>query len=352
MRDEADLLTVEMELDRLGAALAGDDPPRWSAGRRRTVTRALELSGLRTNALTLLRRHAPMWIEHEPAVAAARLTTPSWAAYHRLRAAQDAISDELFGAAWIDVLRWHGGVPAGPLPPPAAIPSMTAGWATGSLPLPWRPLIAQWQREVFPALREGGAASIEVTFAAGRPHAQVTAGGRVQLHLRDERDMPRAWCHLLHELGHAAAALLADGAGLPFLPRAVDEAVAAWAARHLEEEGSAPGLPRYDASSATSPALHAAERARRVAVAGALAHLEAQLHVGQSEGAAGLPWALWHDGGAQAAYLHAEVLAEAWWQRGLRLTSPRAALVAAIAQACDEAAALPPPLPKLAPRAS
>lgn len=340
MSEESDELGLEIELDRLRASLAGDDPPRWSAARRRVVTRALELSGLRTAALALLQRHAPLWIEHEPAVAAARLATPSWAAYRRLRAAQDAIADELFGAAWIDVMRWHGGVPPEPLPAPAAIPAMTPGWATGSLPLPWRPVIAGWQREVLPSLLGGREISIDVAFSAARPHAHVAPGPRVELRLRDERDMPRAWFQLLHELGHAAAALLAAPAALP---RAVDEAVAAWTARHLEEAEAAPGLPSY----ATAPALHAAERARRTAVAGALAHLESQHHAGDGGGAAGLPWALWHDGGAQAAYLHAELIAEAWWQRGLRLGSPPEQLRAAVAAACAVAAALPPPLPKL-----
>lgn len=345
--DDRDELALELEMDRLESELAGAEPMKWSASKKRTVASSLEAAGLRARARRVLQRWAPAWIDQAPVVAAARLAPPSWTAYRKLRAAQDVLASQLFDVSWIEILRWHGGVPAGELPAPAAIPAMAPGWLVGSLPLPWREWIDAFERSVLPELFAAspvaGSRTIEIEFSAGRPRTLV-AGGRISIGLRDQRDMPRAWFHLLHELGHAVAAILAPAGGMP---RVVDEAVASWLARHLEEPDSAPALPIH----AYAPALHAGERVRRDAVATALAHLETHAHGGDEREApaaegAGLPWALWHDGGAQPAYLHAEQIATRWWNDGLRLGTDAAHAIAlgrAIATACDEAAALPPP---------
>jgi hypothetical protein len=366
--DGRDELELEMDLDRLEAELAGEEPLRWTAARRISVARAIEVPGLRARALRGLQRWAPDWIDQAPVVAAARLAPASWTAYRKLRAVQDVLAEQLFGASpdatsgsptgaaldatWIDVMRWHGGVPAGELPAPSAIPAMAPAWIVGSLALPWRAWIDAFERSVLPALVAaapvawfGGPRAIEIGFSAERPRTRV-AGGRLSIGLRDERDMPRAWFQLLHELGHAVAAVLAPAGGTP---RAVDEAVASWLARHLEEPGSVPALPQH----AYAPALHGDERARREAVAIALAHLETHAHGGDEReppaaaSGAGLPWALWHDGGAQPSYLHAERIAARWWSEGLRLGSNAAAIARAVAVACEEAAALPPPFARV-----
>jgi hypothetical protein len=390
--DDRDELALEIDLDRLEAELAGQEPLRWTVARRISVARAIEVPGLRARALRGLQRWAPDWIDQAPVVAAARLAPASWTAYRKLRTVQDVLAEQLFGASpdatsgsptgaahdatsgaahdatsgaahdatsgaalgatWIDVMRWHGGVPAGELPAPSAIPAMAPAWIVGSLALPWRAWIDAFERSVLPALVAaapvawfGGPPAIEIGFSAERPRTRV-AGGRISIGLRDERDMPRAWFQLLHELGHAVAAVLAPAGGTP---RAVDEAVASWLARHLEEPGSVPALPQH----AYVPALHGDERARREAVAIALAHLETHAHGGDEReppaaaSGAGLPWALWHDGGAQPSYLHAERLAARWWSAGLRLGSNAAAIARAVADACEEAAALPPPFARV-----
>jgi hypothetical protein len=105
---------------------------------------------------------------------------------------------------------------------------------------------------------------------------------------------------VLHELGHAVAALaLAPDAGLP---RVVDEAAAAYVAAAIEREACAWYSP-----------LAAAARVRRLALAQRLDRIERALPALPalaSRPAQRPPWALWHDPGAQAAYVAAEALAE------------------------------------------
>ena len=108
---------------------------------------------------------------------------------------------------------------------------------------------------------------------------------------------PAARFAVLHELGHALGGLIARAA----LPRAVDEAVASYAARALE----APGHPWY------SP-LAAAARARRTAIAARLDELERALPAIDTPPSPRPPWALWHDAGAQASYVAAERIADGW----------------------------------------
>jgi hypothetical protein len=140
---------------------------------------------------------------------------------------------------------------------------------------------------------------------------------------------------LLHELGHAAAALITRAP----LPRAVDEAAAAWMARHLEQ-------PELLRDAALPAGDYGGERARRTAIAHYLAAVEASPPL--AEALPRIPWALWHDPGAQAAYLAAEALADAWWAAGLRWAPPwpeaEAALAEAIAAACRDAKALEAPV--------
>jgi hypothetical protein len=117
-----------------------------------------------------------------------------------------------------------------------------------------------------------------------------------------------AWSQALHELGHAWVAI----AGLD-LPRTLDEAVAIAASLTLER--SQPAAARV--------------HARHETIAHALAGTEQALYaesfsIGNREPGMGNreflparaeavpPWALWHDPGAQAAYVAAWQRARAW----------------------------------------
>ncbi len=342
-----DDFALELELDRLLAALAGEEPLRWTAARRQGIAKAFASATWRGRALAIVQAQLPAWIEQSPAVAAARLAPPSWPAYRRLRAAQEAMASLGFAAEWSALLRWHSGAPIAPLPAPRGLPAMHAQWIVGEAPLPWRAAAFAFEQHARAQLSGLGfaAAPLDVRFAAARPRTRVTAH-RLELSLRDDRDTPRAWFQLFHELGHALAAWLSPS----WLPRAVDEAVAAWLARHLEEPASLPAVAAH-----AFGALHGEERLRRTAVAIALAHLEAGDLAERDEAAtapspttatatatATVPWALWHDGGAQVAYLHAEALAARWWEAGLRL-GDLSSLARAVAAARAEALAQPPP---------
>lgn len=332
---------LELELDHLEGELSAD-PHLWDEPRRTVVARAFETASLRPRALALLQGHAPAWIAQAPQVMALRLQRPSWLAYRRLRSIQEVLAEHLFGTSWGKILGWCSGAPSVELPPPAPIPGMDPAWSVSAetlSSLPWQPAVASIVA-AFPAISE-----LALRFAAERPRAWRD-GGRVVITLRDDRDTPHAWFQLLHELGHAITLALYPDA----LPRAVDEAVASYLARHLEYPGSLP-LPAH----AFAPELHRQERLRRAAVAAALGHLEAAIPVeAQEAGEAGkvassdsrtLPWALWHDAGAQPAYLHAETVADQWWKEGLAL----AELPRAISEARAQALALPPPFQTIKP---
>ncbi|MEP6863834.1 MAG: hypothetical protein ABJE66_24620, partial [Deltaproteobacteria bacterium] len=115
-------------------------------------------------------------------------------------------------------------------------------------------------------------------------------------------DTPATRFAVLHELGHAAAALvLAAG-----IPRVVDEAAASYIARLAEPASWLP--PRWISD------LAAAARLRRTALAAMLDDVERLLpELPQLPGKAP-PWALWHDPGSQAAYVAAEAIAERFRQ--------------------------------------
>lgn len=330
---------LELDLDHLEGELSAD-PHLWDEPRRTVVARAFETASLRPRALALLQGHAPAWIAQAPQFMALRLQQPSWLAYRRLRSIQEVLAEHFFGISWGALMRWCGGAPAVELPAPAPIPGMDPAWsASAEAPLPWQPAVAAIVA-AFPSISE-----IALRFAAERPRAWRD-GGRVVITLRDDRDTPRAWFQLLHELGHAITLALYPDA----LPRAVDEAVASYLARHLEHPGSLP-LPAH----AFAPELHRRERLRRAAVAAALGHLEAAIPVETQEAGSGageassgsrtLPWALWHDAGVQPAYLYAESMAEQWWKDGVSL----AELPRAIAAARAQALALPPPFSTIKP---
>ncbi|HSN30740.1 MAG TPA: hypothetical protein VLT45_30845, partial [Kofleriaceae bacterium] len=109
-------------------------------------------------------------------------------------------------------------------------------------------------------------------------------------------DTPRARTQVLHELGHAAAALLLPAG----IPRAVDEGAAAFVARLAEPGSWLP--PRWISE------LAPAARDRRLAIAELLDAIERGY-----EGPllpAKPPAALWDDPGAQSSYVAAEAIAD------------------------------------------
>ena len=130
-------------------------------------------------------------------------------------------------------------------------------------------------------------------------------------------DTPAARFAVLHELGHAIVAL-ALPAGTP---RVVDEAAASYIARLAEPPSWLP--PRWPSEAA------AAARRRRTAIAAMLDDIERALPELADVPGATPPWALWHDPGAQAAYMQAEAIADRL-RRDLGPNPPRGQLVRAL----------------------
>jgi hypothetical protein len=333
-----DDLDLEIDFDRVEADSADRELP-WSARRRSVIARAFASPSLRPRAQAVVQAHLMSWIAQAPEVIAARAAAPSWDAFRRLRSAQDQYCQRSFSTSWWALMHWQCGTVATTATTAwSASPPVPSRWLTsGGQSLQWREAIAA----IVPAaLRD----RIVVEFdGLVRPHTAID-GNRAIMILRDQVEGPRAWFHLMHELGHALAGLLWPGP----LPRVVDESVAAWMARHLEDPSSSAGLP---AQAWSAPELQRSERRRRTDLAAMLSDLEAapataQQQLAACNGSAAiapvLPWALWHDSGAQPAYLGAELRAESWWSQGLRADDP-AGLRHAIARACGEIAAAAPP---------
>jgi hypothetical protein len=337
-------LEVELALDRVEAQLASELPPHVRAfaaayaagkmlpaapelaGRASTVElarRALAHASLRARGLTLLRLAAPLALERDKRVLMARTAQPSWDALAELVRARDTAAIAQFGRGASLVMHVLHGAPR----PEGAVvvPPAMEGWSAVDAALPARAVDDAW-REL--ARRHNVRGTVRIVRAEARPRAFVVeaAGPRAEVIVvvPVRVDSPAARFAVLHELGHALAHL-ASPAGLP---RALDEAVASYAARLLEE----PGSPWY------SP-LAAAARARRGLLAHALdiveedlgkrGHAAARDVSGVTLGARP-PWALWHDPGAQAMYVEAERISQHWWTE-LGPSPAPGALAAAIA---------------------
>ena len=403
--EACELLTIEARLDPIEAELAAELPPHLRAFARAhargqpappapdvlqrpatlaTARAALVHPVLADRGLALLRLAAPVAIEADPAVAAARSAPPTWAGLSALAAARDAAAMARFGRRAIDVLhRLHGSAvdlasllpevraagmdpvrdasrvtvtaslavddpearaPIEPAPLPGALRGAfgigahdevtpgddayragarvarrdegdvvrTGGDPGEALGLP--PAVPAWfepdgvavdERVVARAwdqlrARHGAGGALQLERVAGaRPRAFVVEPGReVVLAIPAQVATPATRFAVLHELGHAVAAL-ALPAGLP---RVVDEAAAAYVARAVERDTD----PWY------SP-LAGAARARRRRLAQILDRIERALPAPPPPPAISErpPWALWHDPGAQASYAAAEWLADA-----------------------------------------
>ena len=339
--EACELLGLELRLDRIEAEIAGELPPHlrqfaraYAAGAHpprapevllrpttlETARATLAHPVLADRGLALLRLAGPAAIEADAAVVAARAAESTWPALAVLAAARDASAMARFGRAAIDVLhRLHGSAAAeaisaarsnGSRPTVArsidgsrngddrGLPPVVAGWFDpDGIAVDARAIADAWQAI---RARHGVDGAVRFERAAGaRPRTFVVEPGREIIVVIPERvAAPAERFAVLHELGHAVAAL-ALPAGIP---RVLDEAAAAYVAAAIERDGD----PWY------SP-LAVAARARRCALARALDRIERGLPELPAEPRLSErpPWALWHDAGAQAAYVAAEAIAEA-----------------------------------------
>jgi hypothetical protein len=321
-----DALQVELALDRLEGELAVELPAHMRAFARAHAERrpppaaplvarlASSLEAARAacmhelladRGLALLRLVAPLVIEDDPRVAAARAEPPSWPGLARLAAIRDEIALARFGRRAIDVVHGLHGVAAERGDHGAPGPSVE-GWHVREATIEHGAIIELWNvlaacfdvrghvridRAAPPAADAGGRAPGPRTFV-------IEPGREVVVVLPHGIDTPAARFAVLHELGHAIVAL-ALPAGTP---RVLDEAVASYVARLAEPPSWLP------ARWATE--LAAAARRRRTAIAAMLDDVEHALPALAGVPGATPPPALWHDPYAQAAYVQAEVLAD------------------------------------------
>jgi hypothetical protein len=320
--EACELVAIELRLDRIEAELARELPPHLRAFARAhahgvppppapdvlhrqatlaTARAALVHPVLADRGLALLRLAAPVAIESDPAVIAARAAPPTWEALAALAAARDVAALARFGRRAIDLAhRLHGSAVEPPTAEePAGLPPPIAAWfEPDSVAVDDRGIAHAWE-----ALRARHGVDGTVRFeraAAARPRAFVIEPRReVIVAIPARIATPAERFAVLHELGHAVLAL-ALPAGIP---RVVDEAAAAYVAGAIERDTCAWYSP-----------LAGAARARRCALARRLDRIERALP-GIPEPAARPaerpPWALWHDPGAQAAYVAAESIAHA-----------------------------------------
>lgn len=312
-----DALQAEMALDLLDGELAAELPAHMRAFARahaegrpppsapvlarlastvQTVKNALVHELLADRALGLLRLVAPLVIESEPEVIALRVLPPTWADIGALAKARDGAARSRFDRGAIELLHiLHGAGPARPMEPPG--PAI-AGWQDKGVTIDHTAILDAWQAI---ATRHGITGNVRVDRAAAgiKPRTFVVIPAReVIVVVPDAVDTPAARFTVLHELGHAAAALLMPAG----IPRAVDEAAASYIARLAE--------PGTWLAQAWASELAPAARQRRLAIASMLDEVERGLPAIHDTPGAAPPWGLWHDPGAQAAYVEAETIAD------------------------------------------
>jgi len=320
--EPCDLLQVETELDMIEGELAVELPAHMRAFARahaegrpppaaptllllsatlQSARNALVHDVIADRGLALMRLVAPLVIESNPIVRALRAGTPTWAGLQRLAAARDDVAQARFGVRSLSLLhRLHGCEEAVPREPVSLGPAVE-GWNERDVAVDASGIADVWQ---LISARLGVTGTVRVDRSAAHhvgahPRAFVVEPRReVIVVVPHAVDSPAARFAVLHELGHAFLAL-ALPAGLP---RVVDEAAAAYVARLAEPPSWLP--PRW-----TSP-LAAAARTRRLAIATMLAEIERRLPDLDDVPGTAPPWALWHDPGAQAAYVEAEAIAD------------------------------------------
>ncbi len=314
------LLEIEMALDRVEAQLAVELPAHMRAfaeaytagaplpaapdiaGRASTASiglRALAHAELALRGVKLLRVVAPIVIERDATVAAARAADPTWDNYLALSRARNAVAHARFGRSALDVLHRLNGV-ADPGDANEA-PSPIVGWNDVETPLSEAAIDEVWDilDDRYEVIRRPAVMRSDTA----RPRMFVDqAGSSGTVVIPRTIDTPAKRFAVLHELGHAVLNLSSSYEW----SRVYDEAVASLVARLMETEGELP-------AGWYSPHA-AAARVRRTELARWLAAIER--HACADQGPARsppfgrAPWALWHDPAAQAAYVAAESLAD------------------------------------------
>lgn len=326
--EACDLLSVETRLDRIEAELASELSPHMRAFARAyargeplppapdvlyrattlaTARAALAHPILADRGLALVRLVVPIAIEADAAVTEARAAQPTWYALAALALARNAAATALFGYSAIDVLhRLHGtagATVADNAEVPLVLPPPVAGWSEPDGVVFDNATISHAWDAIHARHGVTGAVRFERTERARPRTFVVQPRGEVIVVLPAQITTPAERFAVLHEFGHVLAALTMPAG----IPRVVDEAAAAYVARTIEREGGAEGAW---SSRAAVPA-----RGRRVTLARVLDHIERRLEHGPpaivDRPAERPPWALWHDPGAQAAYIAAEAMADA-----------------------------------------
>jgi hypothetical protein len=261
-----------------------------------TALAACGNEGLADRGLALLRLCAPFAIEDDPAVAAARAEPPSWPGLVALAHARDAAARARFGIGAIALAHRLHGTPEPQREHDAPGPAVD-GWQARDVAIDATAIQDAWNAI---ATRLGLAGSVRIDRAqAAKPRTFVIEPRREVIVVAPAVvDTPAARFAVLHELGHAAAALALAGG----IPRVVDEAAASYVARLAEPPSWLP--PKWASD------LAPAARRRRAAIAAMLDDIERGLPTLPQVPGATPPWALWHDPGAQAAYVGAEAIAE------------------------------------------
>lgn len=330
------VLDVELALDRIAAEIAAELPahvraaaaaqladhaaPRAPAVLTRSATlhtlrRAQMVAELAPRARLLLRLVGPVALAAAPAVLAAHAVAepaPTWSDLAALVRAREVAAQVLFGQSALAAMHaWHGVTEHASAPDPTW-PAPLAGWlADSATPAP--PIAPLWSQ--LAALHGIAAPAPRISLVpAAYPRCFVIDPPREIQVVLASLASPAARFAAVHELGHVIASRLSPTP----LPRVVDEAVAAYVARGVEHPGALP--PGWYSPLATEA------RARRLAIAVQLAAIErAAPNIGRFP-TDRPPWALWHDPGAQAAYVEAESIADR-----IALTAPTLGLASAIA---------------------
>jgi hypothetical protein len=303
------------------------------------IRNALPHSLLEDRALVLARLAYPIAIDDDRRVAAIRnRERPTWDDYAQLAAARETVARERFEKPFIALMHELHGVREVHHEDPTMPPPLD-GWHSRDIEVDshavdahavdamWRDLATRYG--VTGRMRIVGAGQLSapkysselITASSGAENSSelitglsgannsselitasrdvrprtfiVEPGGEVIVVLPATFDTPAARFAVLHEFGHALVGLLSTTG----VPRVVDEAVASLIARRMEQ----PDTSCYSA-------LAKAARERRVQVARALDAIERGTSTARPTERP--PWALWHDPGAQAAYIEAEAIAD------------------------------------------
>ncbi len=330
-----DELAVELALERVEAELAAELPAHMRAFARAhadgrlpppapLVARELSTLQLGHNAcahplladrgLALLRLVAPLVIEIDPTVTAARSQPVTWPNLQRLAEARDAVAQRVFGTSAIELLhRLHGVSGVRQLDPPG---DPIDGWHVPDVTLDQTAIDDAWQAI---AARAGVTGRIRVDRSGKVAPRAFVVDPKVEVVVVVPQaiNTPAARFAVLHELGHAVVAL----AMRPGVPRVVDEAAASYIGRLVEPPSwLAPKWP----SELAVPA-----RARRLALAAMLDDVERRLPALEDPPGTAPTWSLWNDPGAQAAYVEAEDMADRL-RADLGPNPPRGQLVRAL----------------------